>query len=200
MQNELQKTKEFFNSVADKWDAMCFHDDKKLDAIFSEIGLFKDAKVMDVGCGTGILISRIFDEIGDGGKLVAVDYSEKMLKIAKSRHDFSCLKFMCNDISCVKFKENYFDFIICYSVFPHFKDKLAVLTHLSKALAPGGKLCICHSESRDAINAQHASVDTRVAQDVLASSDVIHELFEEIGLTTVTRIDNDCLYIVIGKK
>jgi len=200
MQNELQTTKDFFNSVVDKWDNICFHDTKKLDLIFSEIALFKGARVMDVGCGTGILIPRIFDEIGDDGSLVAVDCSERMLKIAKSRYQFSSLKFMCDDISCVKFKENYFDFIICYSVFPHFKDKTAVLAHLTKALVPGGKLCICHSESREAINNQHAKIDERVANDMLIGADAVKVILDDIGLTPVTSIDNECMYVIIATK
>lgn len=197
---ETETVKEFFNSVADKWDEICYHDDKKLDLIFSKIGIFEGANVMDVGCGTGILIPRIFDKIGKSGNLVAIDYSEKMLKIAKSKHNFSNLKFMCDDISCVQFKKNHFDFIICYSVFPHFTNKQKTLVHLAKALKPGGKLCIAHSESRDEINKQHSAVNPRVAQHSLLPANEVVKTIEEIGLNNVFSIDNEFLYLVIAKK
>ena len=199
-ESSATSTKDFFDSVAQNWDNICRHDQRKLDMIFEQIGVFKGAKVLDVGCGTGILIPRIFDAIGEEGSLVAVDYSEKMLKIAKSKHKFSNLKFLCDDISCVKFKENHFDFIICYSVFPHFTDKKKTLTHLVKALKIGGKLCIAHSEAREAINQMHEKTNAAVAGHKLLPANEVVAVVEEIGLRHVFSIDNECLYQVIAEK
>ena len=200
MKKNTENEKHFFNSMAGKWDDICNHDKDKLDQIFSLIDIKPASKVMDVGCGTGVVLPRIFDAVGDGGKIVAVDFAEKMIKIASSKYKFSNLKFMCEDVSCLEFKNEYFDNVVCYSVFPHFIDKLKTLKHLCKALKVSGKIAICHSESRFQINKCHLEAGKEVCEDMLISADELSKLMIKAGFAIEHAIDNDDLYCVIGKK
>ncbi|MEG2068143.1 MAG: class I SAM-dependent methyltransferase, partial [Tannerellaceae bacterium] len=49
----------FFDLRADRWDELCFHDPLKIQLILNQITLRKGARILDVGCGTGILESYL---------------------------------------------------------------------------------------------------------------------------------------------
>ncbi|MFC5735591.1 class I SAM-dependent methyltransferase [Cytobacillus gottheilii] len=55
---------------------------KILNAIFNEIMQLKHAKVLDIGMGTGVLSSKLYDydHLIDG-----IDFSAKMISIARSK-------------------------------------------------------------------------------------------------------------------
>ncbi|WP_238524967.1 class I SAM-dependent methyltransferase [Caldicellulosiruptor owensensis] len=116
-------TKEYFDSMASEWDEVTKHDNKKIEAILDLIGIRKCSYIMDVGCGTGILVSYLNKRVGENRKIVCVDISDKMIKIAKNKYR-ACtnVSFINADVNNLNFR-NYFDYIICYSVFPHFEDK-----------------------------------------------------------------------------
>ncbi len=96
---------------------------------------------MDVGCGTGVLVPYIIDKIGKSGNIVGLDFAEKMLEKAREKFpekDFPNVSFVCQDIMECDFKK-IFDFVICYSVFPHFFDKKQVVKKMASFLKPEGK-------------------------------------------------------------
>ncbi len=200
-EKENEKEKDFFNNVAEKWDSMCHHEPEKLDVIFSLLQVKSGFKVMDVGCGTGVLLPRIFELVGSDGEIVAVDFAEKMLRIAREKNQFKNLKFFCEDVSCLVFKKNFFDLIICYSVFPHFTNPEKTLNHLANSIKVGGRLAICHSESRDSINMCHAATNSKVVKkDVLVPAEELRQMMLNAGLKIIHSIDNEELYFVMGEK
>jgi demethylmenaquinone methyltransferase/2-methoxy-6-polyprenyl-1,4-benzoquinol methylase len=198
-QNEMER--EFFNGVAEKWDSMCFHEPEKLEVLFSLLQVKPGYRVMDVGCGTGVLLPKISELVGGTGEVVAVDFAEKMLSIAREKNQFKNLKFFCEDVSCLVFKKNFFDLIICYSVFPHFTNPENTLKHLAKSVKVGGRLAVCHSESRDSINKGHVSKKGKVvAKDILMPAEQLRELMLNSGMKIIHSIDNEEIYFVMGEK
>jgi demethylmenaquinone methyltransferase/2-methoxy-6-polyprenyl-1,4-benzoquinol methylase len=65
--------REFFNSVAFKWDGMCSHDDNKLKKIIGLSKVKPGSNILDIGTGTGILVSYLLDT--EPEKVTAVDIS-----------------------------------------------------------------------------------------------------------------------------
>ena len=55
-------SREFFNGLAYKWDEMCHHDDKKIRKILDLADIKKESKILDIGTGTGILISYLLEK------------------------------------------------------------------------------------------------------------------------------------------
>jgi cyclopropane fatty-acyl-phospholipid synthase-like methyltransferase len=76
--------------------------------------LKSDAKVLDLGCGTGEPIGQYF--VDSGFQVIGVDASTEMLKIAKSR----CpnIKFILADMRCLKLDDQ-FDCIVAWHSFFH---------------------------------------------------------------------------------
>ena len=49
----------FFDTMAERWDAVCVHDPGKIRTILDRTNLRQNARILDVGCGTGILESYL---------------------------------------------------------------------------------------------------------------------------------------------
>lgn len=53
--------------------------------LLAQLGLEDGDRVLEVGCGPGVNFAPIRDAIGEGGRLVAVDYSQEMVVKARER-------------------------------------------------------------------------------------------------------------------
>lgn len=193
--------KEFFNKYAPEWDEITFHDPKKLKLIVKLLSLESGQNVLDVGSGTGVMIPFLNHSLKNTGKIVAVDFSNKMIELARSKYSeqkYSNVEFIVQDINDMNMNHQY-DVILCYSCFPHFSDKIATIKHLAKGLSPSGKLMIAHSESRNSINDVH-KYTVELNKDLLPEMSKIKQMMKRAGLRTIKKIDNNEMFIIISKR
>ncbi|WP_196001559.1 class I SAM-dependent methyltransferase [Clostridium sp. 1001271B_151109_B4] len=186
--------REFFNSLAYKWDEICDHDDKKIREILELSNVKKDSKILDIGTGTGILISYLLEKLPS--KLVGVDISENMIEVARKKYKDEDVKFIVSDI--MNFNEDKYDYIFIYSAYPHFKDKEKLFEHLSELLNENGKVIIAHSQSRDEINHVHSKSDI-VKEDILLSVEDNSKIINKY-LKIEKTIDNSEMYYIEAIK
>ncbi|MBI4378928.1 MAG: class I SAM-dependent methyltransferase [Nitrospinae bacterium] len=106
----------------------------------SEIDTLSNPKVLDAGCGTGMMLSWLKRHT-KGATVYGVDSSQEALTFCSRRGDERLLQ--C-DICSLPFASNTFRFITCLDVLqqvPHGFDTNA-LSELYRVLAPGGLLYI----------------------------------------------------------
>lgn len=191
--------KEFFNSIAQEWDKICCHPEEKVNYFMDKIELNYGASVLDVGSGTGILIPFIEDRIGEEGTITALDISENMINISKSKNTYLNVKFEVVDFLEYD-TDSLFDYIIAYSCFPHFKDKDAFFRKVSSLLIKGGKFVIGHIESKEQINNRHNQIEGKIHSDALIPIEEMTTHIEKYGFNTIYSEDNKDYYIYIGNK
>lgn len=185
--------REFFNKLAPVWDEITKHNSDKINKILEITGLKDNLNILDVGCGTGILESFLLKY--NPNAITAVDISDKMIEVAKSKYTDSRITFLCEDIQEHK---GLYDYIIIYSAYPHFNDKEKLLEHLSSMLTNGGKIVVAHSDSREKINSVH-SKHKEVKEDRLPPAIDTANIFSKY-LYVDLLMDNDDMYIVSGIK
>jgi|381.fasta_scaffold00230_23 ubiquinone/menaquinone biosynthesis C-methylase UbiE len=190
----------FFNALAEKWDTVCCHDRGRVNRILDLAEVAPGDAVLDVGSGTGILIPFLQERIGETGFIDAVDIAEAMLAVARGKTSGHNVTFIHGDILEVKIEPEYYHQVLCYSVFPHFLDKLRTLSLLSGFLKPGGRLTVCHSQGRDAINQLHRNSPTTVADGHLPTLETVIGLFLDAGLEPVCGVDSEELFVISGRK
>ncbi|MGI6577982.1 MAG: class I SAM-dependent methyltransferase [Eubacteriales bacterium] len=198
--NDNYTNRDYFNSVAENWDQIVNHDPGKIEGILTLAGVKEGDIVLDVGTGTGVLIPYLYKRISDTGKIVAVDVADKMIEVAKRKYPYPNVSFVVGDAQDIEAGKGSLDFVICYSMFPHFSDKRAAVINLSRYLRKGGRLVIAHSQSRQAINDLHQNASEEVRNDRLPSADVLREYYFEAGLDVVEVVDSDEMFVVIGQK
>ena len=195
-----QKT--FFDEVAAEWDNRNHHDPEKIMDILNAVGFKDGASVLDVGCGTGVLVPYVLELIGTNGRIVGLDYSENMLLIAREKFpkgNYPNVDFVLGDILTYE-TDDKFAVVICYSSFPHFPDKAGSIKKMAKLLKPRGKLAICHSQGRNHINKMHKDMGGDMAKVELPSADVVGQLMVEAGLNVQIAIDDDEKYVLVAVK
>lgn len=201
----MKSQKDFFNEVANSWDEMCVHDMKKVEYILDLIDIKAGSNILDVGTGTGVLIPSLSKRVTMTGCVRAVDVAEQMIEVAQKKNNFENVIFECKDVledseDLLVDNESFYDHIICYSMFPHFKDKSEAIEKLSRKLKTGGKFTICHSQSREAINNLHKKADDIVKEDNLPRVEIIKEYFLKSGLGEFVEVDNEEMFLVCGCK
>ena len=198
---QYKNHKEFFEKFAETWDEITFHDPKKIKKILSVLDLKSGQKVVDVGSGTGVMIPYLFNCVKESGSIVALDFSENMIMISKRKYPiekFPNLKFEVQDINNFSMNREY-DAILCYSCFPHFKDKDRTISHLSKGLKKQGKLMIAHSDSRETINNIHINAKSKIIhKDSLPTIEKISSLMEKSGLKVIETLDSNEMFYILG--
>lgn len=191
----------FFDTIAHKWDDITEHDGHKIKELLSLLEIKENMYILDVGCGTGVLVPFLNEKLKNTGKIIEIDTSEKMLKINKEKHDLPNLEFIWDDPTRPGFIIEKLDAVICYSMFPHFTDKAYAIERLVTLLKDKGTLSIFHSQSRNEINDLHSNLENKEAKESrLPSMDTLESIFLENNLTVLKTIDTPHLFGIVGEK
>ncbi|MEA3340621.1 MAG: methyltransferase domain-containing protein, partial [Chloroflexota bacterium] len=185
----MNHRRRFFDQAADDWDELEVEETyARLREIVAGLGIAPGAAVLDVGCGTGILLPLLRESMNGDGCVVALDLSREMLKRALGKGAALSLSkgqpavYVQGDAESLPLPEGAFDWVLCNAVFPHFADKLCALAELRRVLRPGGRLVICHTASRQTINEFHRSIGGAVAHDAIPGEAEMLRLLQETGL------------------
>jgi ubiquinone/menaquinone biosynthesis C-methylase UbiE len=192
---------EYFDQLAPTWDEELTRERLEcLSSIVKELGIKPGYYVLDIGSGTGVLLPFLIAELGDEGKIVALDFSAEMLGQAKAKNFPPIVSFAQADVLAIPLADNSLDLAICNSVFPHFNDKVKALKEIARVLRNNGRLVICHTMSRAMINQLHQSVGGVIANDLLPPKFQLRGLIKQAGLRVSHFEDSRERYLVIAEK
>jgi len=186
---------DFFDRLALSWDINLVHDDEKIGVILDYAGITEGVSVLDVACGTGVLIP---DYLARSVKNVAaVDISPKMIDVARSKFSDLRVEFINADIEETDIP-GMFDRCVVYNAFPHFPDPRNLVLSLAGRLIPGGRLTVAHSMSREAINARHSGIAGKFSIELMSESE-LSVIFGEC-FDVDTALSTEAMYVVSGLK
>ncbi len=161
----------YFDERAASWNEQAEPAGLKHLMVAQLAGVHEGSRVLDVGCGTGIM-ERAYLELG-AASIVALDLSEEMLACARTSFadvDPDRLRFECRDILDFTSDEP-FDVVVIYNAYPHILNKEALVKAIASLLVPGGRFLVAHGMSRMTLNAHHANVPADVTSDLLPVKD-----------------------------
>ena len=186
---------EFFDSIASSWDADQVPAEEKIRMILDYAGVTEGVEVLDVACGTGVLVPDYLER--GVNKVTGVDISSEMIRIAKEKFDEKNVSFVCGDIEEISVPGLY-DVCMIYNAFPHFVNPASLIKCLSDKLRMGGRLTVAHSMSRKQLDSHHSGAARKVSMGLMHEDD-LEKLFEAFFDVDV-KVSNDQMYVVSGVR
>ncbi len=140
-------TKNWFKDWSNEYDSTLGkvkRHHKLLDLVVKSSGVKDGGKVLDIGCGTGLLSLKFLEKANC--LIYGIDNSPEMLEIFKgkiSKLNLSeKISLELEDAENLDFKNENFDIIASTVTLHHVKDKYPVIKKIHNLLKPGGKFLI----------------------------------------------------------
>ena len=125
-------------------------------------GIGRGDRVLDVGCGTGVVAREAARRVGPGGRVVGLDLNPRMLEVAgRLAPD---IEWRQGDAGRLPFGDGTFDVVASQYALMFFPDPARALCEMWRVLSPGGRLAVavCGSQA----DAQGYAALTEVAERV----------------------------------
>lgn len=198
--------RDYFNDLAARWDAIGGQEETLLKArrfVFqvSNIGARAPVRqILDVGCGTGILLPYILEAFPTVQRLLELDLAEAMLRENGRKIREARVGRVCADVAALPLGEPRWDRVLCFGVLPHVKDIPATLRELWRVLGPGGVLSVGHPMSSQDLNRFHEALGEPIAGDVLPTAPALARILEDVGGRILSAEENFDGYFVSAQK
>ena len=144
-------------------------------AILDALALEPEDRLLDVGCGGGLLLR---DALGSGATVTGLDHSDDMVRLARERAPGADV--VVGSAERLPFKDASFTAIAMSIVFFFLPDPIAVLRECRRVLAPGGRLALYTTSP--------ALRGTPAAPEPLASRGHFYEDHELVELARQARL------------
>ena len=187
---------DFFDRLAPEWDDRLIVDEGKMAAILDAARITRGSDVLDVACGTGVMVDFYLDR--EVGHVTAIDLSPRMVDIFDEKfQNEDRVDVICGDAEVYDFGTD-FDAVMVFNAFPHFPDPAGIILHLAEYVKPGGTLTIAHDMGRKRLDEHHSGCASKVSHGMMHEDDVAALL--EGSFADITKVSNADMFIVSGSK
>ena len=111
---------------------------KRLNQIIKYINAKEKDKILEIGCGDGLIINKL-----KKGWITGIDYSESAVKKAKENNKLNKnIKIIKGDAQNLKLDNNSFNKIICAEVIEHLPNPEKVINEIKRIAKPKSKIVL----------------------------------------------------------
>ncbi len=196
----MQSKRDYFNELAPAWDGIPTPPDaeEKARRFVREALHPADRIVLDLGCGTGILVPALLDH--NPARIVECDFAEGMLAENRRKWRDGRIGRVCADALALPFEAESLDAVLCFGVLPHLGHAADAIQELLRCLRPGGTIAVGHLMDSEELNRFHAGLGGPVRNDRIVPARDLALLLRLLG--TVPARADECpgWYFVQAEK
>ncbi len=175
------------------------------DLLLDMADLHPGENVLDVACGTGLVSFQALTKLGEEGRVVGTDISEKMIELASSlamqKKEYR-VRFERMDAEELHLENGSFDVALCSLGLMYVPNPLHALEEMYRVLKPGGRAVAAVWGRRDRCGWSEIFeiVDQHVASEVcpmffnLGNQDVLELNFKKAGFNSI-KVKNIATFI-----
>lgn len=198
----MENQKQVWDNIAEEWNEF-----KTSPALHVRNFLNgKEGKILDLGSGSGRNLQRI-----KNGKMYLVDFSDKMIKLAKEKAKKEKIdaEFFISDLTDLPFKDNFFDSAICISSLHCIKgeeNREKAVKELYRVLKKNAEVdvSVWNKNAKRFKNAPKEKFvkwrDKGSRYYYLFDADEIYKLFEKVGFKIIFKENPERNIVFIVKK
>ncbi len=200
--SKTQSQQQVWNNIAEEWY------DFKTEPAEHVIDFLKDKQgnILDLGSGAGRHLTKM-----KNGKMYLVDFSEKMIELAKKRAKEKKIdaEFAVADLTALPFEDNFFDSAIAIAVFHCIKgekNREKAAMELFRVMKKGAKaeIAVWNKDSKRFIKSEKEKEikwrDKGARYYYLFDEREIHNLFKNAGFKIVSREEPQRNIIFVVEK
>ncbi len=161
--------------------------------------------IIDVGCGPGLLAKELAAAVGDTGRIIGIDSSAPMIRLAENRcSGLSNVELINCDATALTIEDAIADALCCVQVLLYVPDVDKALEEIQRVLKPGGRIVILETDWRSTVLHSHDEAltekiieawDRAVASPRLPArlGPLLREKgFGSVQVEAVPLVSNDC--------
>lgn len=144
-QDHLDRSQKVWDRWSDKYGMSEKDFGPLLDGAVDRLELAPGDEVLEVGCGPGTNFERLREKVGEDGRIVAVDYSPKMVERARERaaeNGWENVEVIRADATRVELEPGRFDAALASLSMSVMPDAEAATQRVHEALAPGARFAV----------------------------------------------------------
>jgi ubiquinone/menaquinone biosynthesis C-methylase UbiE len=126
-----------YDSLSGRWSRLY------VPTLLAEASLGPGHRVLDIATGTGEAATLAADRVGATGRVVGIDISLPMLRVAASKVVNQPVSLLLMDGQTLAFPDEAFDAVICQLGLMFMPDPARALTEWARVLRRGGRLAVC---------------------------------------------------------
>ncbi|MBD3168116.1 MAG: methyltransferase domain-containing protein [candidate division Zixibacteria bacterium] len=186
--------REFFDHHAPHWDENYPPDIYRQAVEAIESLMLKPGEIiLDLGCGSGVLLPILREMTGDDNSVFGIDFSTGMLSRIPSEYRRNVI---CADAASIPFPDSFFDRVIAFAAFPHFNRREQTISEVFRVLKRRGKFYVIHLLSSEELKTHHRHAGAPVKDDLLPPPEHFQKILGDAGFEVVKITDNPGLYIM----
>jgi len=130
----------------------------------SAMSLRSGERVLDAGCGTGLLIQGMVSAVGENGQIVGIDFSNDMLDVARERfQSIDRVSLQQASVTDLPLESESFDAASCTQTLLYVDDVEKAISELYRVLKPGGRIAVLETDWRGLVlNSEDDAISNRV--------------------------------------
>ena len=148
-----------------------------------------DDRVLDVGCGTGVVARTAAARTKSSGQVTGADVNAPMLSAAAGfaeKAGYSGIRWVVCDAADMPFADGTFDVTFCQQGLQFMPDRAGALREMARVTKPGGRLALSVWKESGPLGFAFAKVfDRRFGKGTTASWQVMYSLGDREALRTL---------------